>query len=126
MKIIPILLVIGLSALSLNVNAYGTSSSKKACKKPRFSEFNPPHLAKVTPQSEFSLLVSGKVIPESIKLSVKKEPVDIEINQQGSKLLITGKLPASLENTHARINVTAKGTNQCKGSDGWLVNISKE
>ena len=123
MKIMPILLVIGLSVLSLNVNAYGTSSSKKACKKPRFSEFNPPHLTKVTPQSEFSLLVSGKVIPESIKLSVKKEPVDIEISQQGSKLLVTGKLPASLENTHARINVTAKGTNQCEGSDGWLVNI---
>jgi hypothetical protein len=126
MKIMPILLVIGLSALSLNANAYGSSSSNKACKKPRFSGFSPPHLAKVKPQSEFSLLVSGKVISKSIKLSVKKEPIDIEISQQGSKYLVTGKLPASLENTHARISVTAKGTNQCKGSDGWLVNILKQ
>ncbi len=126
MKIIPILLVIGLSVLSQNISAYGSSSSTTTCKKPRFSEFNPPHLAKVSPQSEFSLLVSGKVIPESIKVTVKKEPVDIKVSRQASELLVTGTLPASLENTHARINITAKGTNQCKGSGGWLVNIMKE
>jgi hypothetical protein len=126
MKFIPIMIVIGLSVLTQNVNAYGSSSSKKACKKPDFSQFNPPHLAKVLPQSEFSLQVSGKTSPESIKVTVKKEPVDIEINQQSSKFIVTGKLPASLKNTHARINVTAKGTNRCKGSSGWLVNILDE
>lgn len=126
MKMIPILLVIGLSVLSQNISAYGSSSSTTTCKKPRFSEFNPPHLAKVSSQSEFSLLVSGKVIPESIFVTVKKQPVDIEINRQGSKLLVTGSLPASLKNTHARINVMAKGTNQCTGSGGWLVNILKD
>jgi hypothetical protein len=126
MKIIPILLAIGLSVLSQNISAYGSSSSTTTCKKPRFSEFNPPHLAKVSPQSEFSLLVSGEVIPESIELTVKKEAVDFEISQQANKFIVTGKLPASLQNTHARINVIAKGTNQCKGSGGWLVNILKD
>jgi hypothetical protein len=126
MKMIPIFLVIGLSVLSQNISAYGSSSSKTTCKKPQFSEFNPPHLAKVSPQSEFSLLVSGKVIPESIKVTVKKEPVDIKISRQASNFLVTGSLPPSIQNTHARINVIAKGTNQCKGSGGWLVNILKD
>lgn len=126
MKIRPIFLVIGLSVLSQNISAYGSSSSKTTCKKPKFSEFNPPHLAKVSPQSEFSLLVSGKVIPESIEVTVKKESVDIELSRQGGKFSVVGKLPASLQNTHARINVIAKGANQCKGSGGWLVNIMKE
>ena len=126
MKMIPILIAIGLTVLSQNISAYGSSSSKTTCKKPRISEFNPPHLAKVSPQSEFSLLVSGKVIPESIFVTVKNEPVDIEISRKISKFLVTGTLPASLKNTHARINITAKGTNQCKGSAGWLVNIMKE
>ncbi len=107
-----------------DIFAYGSGgSSKTTCKKPGFSGFSPPHLAKVSPQSEFSLLVTGKVQPESIHVTVKKQAVDVDVKKQGSKILVTGQLPDSIENTYARINVSAKTTQNCKGSDGWLVQV---
>jgi len=36
---------------------------------------------------------------------------------------VTGTLPDTLKGDFARINITADGPNQCKGSDGWLVKI---
>ncbi len=123
-KTLFVVVAIGLMASVSGAYAYGSGgSSKTTCKKPGFSEFNPPHLAKVSPQSEFSLLVTGKVQPGSIHVTVKKQAVDVDVKKQGSKILVTGKLPDSLQKTYARINVSAKTTQNCKGSDGWLVQV---
>ena len=110
---------------STNIFAYGSSSSKKACKKPKLSQFTPPHLSIVKPESEFSFKASSSTNPKSITVSIKKQVIAVSINKTGSGFSVTGKLPASLQGSHARINIKAKGTNSCPGSDGWLLKIEE-
>jgi hypothetical protein len=38
---------------------------------------------------------------------------------------VTGKLPDSLKGAFAKINIEARGANQCEGSAGWLVKVTK-
>ncbi len=111
------------ASLSASVFAYGSSSSSKSCTKPKFSEFSPAHLTAVAPGSEFSFLASSLTDPKTLEVSVKKQAVEVGIKKTGKGYIVTGKLPASLENTHARISIKAAGTNRCKGSDGWLLKI---
>ena len=118
-----LLMALLLMVFSTNASAYGSSSSKKACKKPKFSQFTPPHLTVVAPQSEFSFLASTLTSPASIEVSVKKQSVEVTINKMNNGYSVTGKLPASLQGTYARIDIKATGTNNCKGNDGWLLNI---
>jgi hypothetical protein len=126
MKIFKFILLFSFVVFVNNVAAYGSSSSKKACKKPKFSEFSPPHLSSVGPESEFSFTASGDTLPNSIKVTVKKMPVDVEISEKNSQFLIKGKLPAELQNAHARISIQASSKKKCRGTDGWLLKINNE
>lgn len=124
MNTIKLMTVFILAVFSSNLLAYGSSSSsKKACNKPKFSQFTPPHMAAVAAQSEFSFQTSTSTNPDSIEVSVKKQPVEITINKVNNGYSVSGKLPASLQGTFARVEIDAKGTNGCKGSDGWLLKI---
>lgn len=123
MNAIKWLMVFIFVSLSANALAYGTSSSTKSCSKPKFNQFSPPHLTAVAPESEFSFLASDLTDPATIEVSVKKEAVAVNIKKMNSGYLVTGKLPASLENTHARVDINATGTNKCKANDGWLLKI---
>ncbi len=125
MNIYKILMLFILAIFSTNALAYGSSSSKKACVKPKFSKFMPPHLSVVTAQSKFSFFASSLTSPESIKVSVKKQAVEVSINKINNGYSITGKLPASLQNTYARVDIKATGTNKCKGQGGWLLKIAE-
>lgn len=110
--------------LSTSVLAYGGGSSEeKACDKPSFTEFTPAHLAVVSAQSEFSFLASALTNPKTIDVSVKKITVEVEIEETNMGYLVTGTLPESLQNTYARVSITATGTNNCMVSDGWLLKI---
>ena len=77
MNITKLMIVFIFAIFSTNALAYGSSSSKKACKKPKFTQFTPEHLAVVAPQSEFSFLASALTNPETIVVSVKKQAVKI-------------------------------------------------
>jgi len=126
MNTIKLITVLILTVFSSNLLAYGSSSSsKKACNKPKFTQFTPPHLAVVAAQSEFSFQTSASTNPDSIEVSVKNQPVEITIDKVNNAYSVTGKLPASLKGTFARVQIEAKGTNNCKGSDGWLLNIEE-
>lgn len=104
--------------------AYGSSgSSKKACKPPKFTQFDPPHLSGVGPEAVFSFAASHNTLPDSIRVSVKNQPVDITLTEKHRKYIITGKLPASVSDGHARINIEATTASQCKGSGGWLLKV---
>jgi hypothetical protein len=106
--------------------AYGSSSSsKKACEKPYFSEFAPPEKAEVAAGSKFSFTAATVSNPESIKVTIKNQPVDITVTPKGGKYNVSGKLPNSLAGNFARINITANGPNQCKGTGGWLVKVNE-
>ncbi len=123
MKIFKLLMLLTLMIMATNAMAYGSNSSKKACKKPTFKDFTPAHLATVEPNTAFSFLASGSTNPDNINVSIKKQAVNVEIKQTNNGYLVTGTLPESLQNTYARVVINAAGTNKCKGSDGWLLNV---
>ena len=125
MKFTPFFLALLLTGLAANVWAYGSSSSTKACTKPKFSEFVPADKAEVAAQSEFSFTASAATYPESIKVTVKKQPVAINVTETNGSYRVTGKLPGSLRGTYARIAIDAEGPSQCKGNGGWLVKIAE-
>jgi len=123
MNIFNVLIAFILICFATNVSAYGSSSSKKACTKPKFTEFTPPHLSVVGTQSEFSFLASSLTDPTTLKVDAKKQPVKVIINKSNKGYSVTGKLPATLQSTYARINIEATGTNKCQAKDGWLLKI---
>ena len=109
---------------SANAFAYGSSSSKTACKKPKLSQFTPAHLSLVKPQTEFSFVASVSTDPKSITVHIKKQNIELSINDAGNGYIVTGKLPA-LQSDYARINIKSKGVNRCPTSDGWLLKIAE-
>jgi hypothetical protein len=116
--------ILMLMVATTNVWAYGSSSSsKKACNKPKFSEFAPANNAEVTAKSAFSFTASGNTNPESIIVTVKDQPVAVTVTPKNQVFQVAGTLPDTLKGNFARISITADGPNQCKGSDGWLVKI---
>jgi hypothetical protein len=124
MKLTKIWVFFFLVAFNTNVSAYGSSSSsKKACKKPEFTKFTPVHLSEVAPESEFSFVASALTNPESIVVTIKKQPVDVIVNKLNSGYSVSGKLPGGLEGTYARVDINATGTKKCKSNDGWLLKI---
>ncbi len=124
MKAYNTLWILTLMVVTSNVWAYGSSSSsKKACDKPKFSEFSPINNAQVAAKSAFSFIASANTNPDSIIVTVKNQPIDVTITPKNQNFLVAGTLPDTLKGDFARINIAADGPNQCKGSDGWLVKI---
>jgi len=123
MKSYKPLWILMLMVATSNVWAYGSSSSKKACNKPTFSEFTPANNAEVKAKSAFSFTASGNTNPESIIVTVKNQPVAVTVTPKNQGFQVAGTLPDTLKGSFARISITADGPNQCKGSDGWLVKI---
>ena len=124
MKPYKTLWILTLLIVTSNVWAYGSSSSsKKACDKPKFSEFSPVNNAQVATKSAFSFIASANTNPESIIVTVKNQPVTVTVTPKNQSFLVTGTLPDTLKENFARISIAADGPSQCKGSDGWLVKI---
>lgn len=123
MKLKTLLGMLILMTVSANGWAYGSSSSSKSCDKPHFSDFDPAEKSEVSAQSEFSFAASGVSDSNSIKVTVKNQPVELSINDKGGVYQVSGKLPENLHDTYARINISADGRNRCKGSGGWLIRI---
>ena len=104
----------------------GSSSSTKACAKPKFSDFTPVENAEVAANSPFSFTASKNTYPNSIKVTVKDIPVTIEVtNENEGTFQVTGILPPTLKGAFARIVINAEAQNNCKGSDGWLLKITQ-
>jgi len=111
---------------SSNVFAFyggSTVGGMNSCEPPELSEFKPPHLSVVTPQSEFSFTASQKVSPGSIVVSAKKQAVEMTVDKTDDGYIVSGKLPESINNTYARIEIKAVTAAGCKGNNGWLLNI---
>ena len=105
----------------------GSSSSSKACAKPKFTDFVPAENAEVGPGSGFSFTASANTHPESIKVTVKGLPATIKVSPKnaGSSFEVSGTLPESLKGTYARIAIDADAPSNCKGGGGWLVKIKE-
>ena len=110
---------------SQQVWAYGSSSSAKACAKPKFSDFAPANNAEVAGNAEFTFVASAGTHPETIKVSIKDQPVALELQPKGSAFLVKGKLPDLPNPSFARIQISAVAGNNCEGSDVWLLKITQ-
>ncbi len=102
----------------------GGGGGSTSCKKPQFGQFDPPNRAEVPPGSQFSLQISY-VNPDTIRVTVRQQPVEVTITPKNKRYLVTGVLPEAIKGTFARINVSASGANRCQGSTGWLVKITE-
>lgn len=128
MKLQHILWIAILFIIPANVWAYGDSSSSTdtgICKKLNFSDFTPVNSAEVAPRSAFSFFASGAAYPNSIKVTIKGQSVPVTVTPKKDGFQVTGKLPDSLKGTFAKINIEARGANQCEGSAGWLVKVTE-
>jgi hypothetical protein len=105
--------------------AASSDSSGSDCIRPHFDKVDPPHLSTVAPGSEFSFIVFNIDKPEQVSVTVKKQPVEVSTEFKDPFYVVKGKLPDSLKDTAARIDVkvTSKYT-ACKAEDGWLLKIS--
>ncbi|MGZ8194917.1 MAG: hypothetical protein ACXWTH_04735, partial [Methylosarcina sp.] len=101
------------------------SSSTKSCEKPKFSEFAPADKSQVAANSEFSFKASATTNPERVKVTIKGQSVAVTVTPLKLGYLVKGRLPESLKNGFARINIEAESQNKCKGGGGWLLNISE-
>lgn len=97
------------------------------CVKPHLTKFAPAHLATVVPEAEFSFFALNVNKPEQISVTVKNIPVEITTEYKDPYYLVKGKLPASLSNTFARINIKVSAKSpHCEGENGWLVKIAEK
>lgn len=117
------------NAVDHSAHGGGSSSASSggvACEKPHLSKFLPVNLALVAPNSEFSFRVSNIQKPEQISVTVKNIPVELVAEFKDPYYAVTGKLPDSLRNTVARINIKVSGkSTHCEAENGWLVKISE-
>lgn len=103
----------------------GGSSSGSSCIKPQLAKFLPAHLSTVAPEAEFSFLAFNVQKPEQIAVTVKTIPVAVTTEYKEPFYVVKGKLPSSLKNTAARINVKVSAkSSHCEIENGWLVKIS--
>ncbi|MGH7148378.1 MAG: hypothetical protein ACREIJ_10840 [Nitrospiraceae bacterium] len=102
----------------------GGSSSPVACTA-KLSKFTPANNSEMAPRSEFSFFASASTTPNSIKVTIKGQSVPVTVTPKNDGFQVTGILPDAIKGTFAKINITAKGPNQCEGSDGWLVKVTK-
>lgn len=106
--------------------AYGSSSSSTACAKPKFTDLVPAENTEVVPGANFSFTASANTYPDSIKVTVKGQPVTLKVTPRDSgSFEVSGEIPSTLKGTYARIAIAADGQSNCKGSDGWLVKITE-
>lgn len=98
----------------------------KGCPRIVISDNEPAALAEVAPSSSFTVLVVGAKDVDDIEVTVKKLPVAITAVSKDRVLEVTGKLPAELRGTAARVLVKVKSQYPgCDMESGWLYKITK-
>jgi hypothetical protein len=96
-----------------------------------FSAFTPSPFSaeknnvEVAPKSEFSFLASKTTHPQRITVKIKDETVPVTVTTITNGYLVKGKLPATVKGSYIRLEIYAKGPNDCDKADGWLLKIGK-
>jgi hypothetical protein len=109
-----------------STHSSGNRGGGGACEKPQLSKFSPANLTEVAPNSEFSFRATNIEDPQQLTVTVKNIPVEVKAVFKTPFYDVTGKLPDSLRNTVARINIKASGkAAHCQAEDGWLVKITE-
>jgi len=108
---------------------HGSSSQSggtSRCKTTVIGHFRPAHLATVSPQSGFSFWVQGIKDHEidSVEVTAKKIPVTVTSDIKTGMVVFKGRIPDSLSNTAARIQVNVHAK-RCPAQKGWLLKITE-
>ena len=112
--------------------AYGSgpaANTADPCLKVVVSAFNPPPFSRetnnteVAPGSNFSFLISREAKKDTITVSVKGESIPTTVTPQQNGMLVKGKLPPEIKGKYIRVEIAAKGPNECDRRDGWLLKI---
>lgn len=105
----------------------GRNTWATSCVHPRIDKMQPAHLATVAPGSAFSFVISNIEDPtKQISVQVKQQDVDFVTEFIDPNYVIKGKIPSSLSNTAARIDVKINAkASTCRSTEGWLVKISE-
>jgi hypothetical protein len=100
-----------------------------ACAEVILSSFTPPPFSVdknntvVAPKSEFSFLASKNTNSQHITVKIKDEKVPVTVTPISNGFLVKGKLPASVKGSYIRLDIYAKGPNDCDKADGWLLKV---
>ncbi len=129
-------LIVAVTSFSLvgDIWAYDASpnpSSTDPCTQVIFSAYTPAPFSQdknnteVPPKSEFSFLASKATAPQSITVMVKEQKVPVSVSMVSNGYLVKGKLPDTVKGSYIRVEIFAKGPNQCDRADGWLLKVAK-
>lgn len=105
------------------------SSGYDACTDVIFSAFTPAPFSQdknnveVAPKSEFSFLASKTTNPQRITVKIKEEKVPVTVTTINNGYLVKGKIPATVKGSFIRVDIYAKGPNDCDKADGWLLKV---
>ncbi|MDD4915620.1 MAG: hypothetical protein PHW13_11370 [Methylococcales bacterium] len=101
-------------------------SGDASCFKAKISHYKPEHLATVAPGSEFSFTVSGSNGPGNIFVSIRQQPIHVEVDAKETFYLVKGRLPPELKNETVRISVQARAKmNKCDAEGGILLKVAE-
>lgn len=114
-----------------SIASYGYSAGEveDICKKPKIHEFSlptyqEPEKIEVAPESDLSFSLSVWTNPDTIKLTIKDEPLEFSRETNSSVHKIRAKIPAKFTGQFARINVTATAVLGCYTKEGFLIKIA--
>ncbi|MGD7035521.1 hypothetical protein [Methylotuvimicrobium buryatense] len=117
------------ASLTNGAFAYTDDNDKPICKTPKFRDFNLPvysaeNKTEVAPESELVFTISNWIAPDTIRVTAKDIPLELDVENKNSFFRVSAKLPASLNGKFARINARADAVLGCKGAEGWLIKIA--
>jgi hypothetical protein len=109
--------------------AYSAGDVDEICKKPKIHEFSlptyqEPEKIEVAPESDLSFALSVWTNPETIKLTIKDEPLEFVRESSSTFHKIRAKIPAKFSGQFARINVTATAVLGCYTKEGFLIKVA--
>ena len=113
---------------SSSVWAYTDDKQEEYCKKPKFTDtsftaYSEASKAEVVPGSEVSFRASADTDIKTLKITLKGQRIEPDVNSTSTYHQVAFKLPADLTG-FVRINVTAKALLKCAETTGWLIKIA--
>lgn len=111
--------------------AYSVGEVEDICKKPKIYDFSlpvyqEPEKTEVAPKSDFSFSLSAWTNPDTIKLTIKDEPLEFTRESNSTLHKIRAKIPAKFTGQFARINITATAILGCYTKEGFLIKVASD
>ncbi|MDC9729792.1 MAG: hypothetical protein PSN04_10785 [Methyloprofundus sp.] len=118
-----------MSAMNHGGGNHGRKGGDKngACRKVAISHIEPADRSKLKPEGEFTFWVSGVDVEnlDLVEATAKKIPAKLSYKLVTNYYLFTGKLPADLKGSAARLNIKVD-TKKCPTQKGVLYFIDRE